>query len=203
MLYRDAGIALVAFLAQLKNLPTNEQSPPLRDLVSCDRELTILELGSGCGIVGMAFAHLFPKHQVVLTDLPEAMEVLDWSVRMATATGVKVSRLVLDWQEFSPSYLPRLVCDVVLISDCTYNSDSIPYLVSTLSALALRSSNVSILMSLKRRHASEAVLFDLLEQACFVEMYHKSIPLPDRARAATGEDLETVEIYEYRHKEKS
>lgn len=56
---------------------------------------------------------------------------------------------------------------------------------------------VRVLISLKRRHPSEAFLFDLLDSAGFIEEYHTSIELPDSGRTAFGQSLEKVEIHIY------
>jgi len=76
--------------------------------------------------------------------------------------------------------------------------NSIPDLVKTLSALAAVSPVVRVLVSLKRRHLSEVIFFDLLDSAGFMEEYHTSIELPDRSRIAFGQSLESVEVYVYK-----
>jgi len=77
---------------------------------------------------------------------------------------------------------------------------SLPDLVKTLSALAEVSPLVRVLISLKRRHPSEAILFDLLDSAGFMKEYHTSMELPDRGRKACGQSLERVEIYVYKQR---
>lgn len=159
----------------------------------------VLELGSGCGIVGIAFAQLFAGCDVVLTDLPEALEILDVNIRHAApAVQSKLTRRVLDWGEELPVDVQDTTFDLVFVSDCTYNCDSIPDLVKTISALAAGSPDPLVFISLKKRHSSEAVLFDLLDAAGLIEVFHTSVQLPDRGRAAIEETLEHVEIMAYR-----
>jgi len=123
-LTRDAGIAFVAFLAKCAEHPSVEPSTFIRTLLLAAQETRIIELGAGCGIGGISLAQLFPRCDVVLSDLPEAMEILDINIRRATpASNTKLNRLVLDWHLDLPAALETAIFDLVLVSDCTYNSD--------------------------------------------------------------------------------
>ena len=167
-------------------------------------KITVLELGSGCGVAGIAVAQLLPRCQVYLTDLAEAMDVLKFNiVKSVPAAGAGISQVILDWEEELPVEIRSATFDLVLISDCTYNSDYVPALVRTLSAIADISPNVLILISLKIRHPSEVILFELLSSARFSESYHVSIMLPDRSRDTTGQAKESVEVYQYQRIGKS
>ena len=173
---------------------------PVRHLMPAKRKLQVLELGSGCGIVGIAFAQISPRSEVFLTDLPEAMELLSINMEQATpAPHSKLSLSVLDWQKELPAIFQEIDLDIILVSDCTYNCDSIPYLIKTLSAAAQVSPDVLVFISLKKRHPSEAILYDLLDASGFMKVYHTSILLPDHGRAAIGETLENIEIIGYQH----
>lgn len=197
---RDAGIALAAYLSTLML-----QQRTISDLAkllqrSTPRGPRILELGSGCGIVGLEIAALCSAGNVLLTDLPAAMDILNHNVERAkliTSRG-KLATAVLDWDEPLPERVRKQRFDLMIVSDCTYNPDSVPALVKTLSAVAENSSDALILVSLKVRHDSEAIFFDLMASAEFVEAEHDAIPLPDRHRSETGQELEAVEIYVYR-----
>lgn len=121
---RDAGIALVAFLAKCTESSGVERPTFIGTLLLTVQETKILELGTGCGVVGMSLAQLFPQCDMILSDLPEAMEILDINIRQATpATNTKLTRLVLDWHAELPAALDTAIFDLVLVSDCTYNSD--------------------------------------------------------------------------------
>ena len=197
---RDAGLALVALLAKLDESSAQEPPTPVRHLMPAKRKLQVLELGSGCGIVGIAFAQIYPGSKVFLTDLPEAMELLSINIELATpASHSKLVLSVLNWQEELPAVFQETILDIILVSDCTYNCDSIPYLIRTLSAAAHMSPDVLVLISLKRRHPSEAILYDLLDASGFLEIYHTSILLPNQGRAAIGETSEKLEIIGYRY----
>ena len=205
--------------------------------------MRILELGSGCGIVGLALSSLLqrPAH-VLLTDLPEAMDILrrnitenepnfrgkgnveakvlnwDWdldgigearvgaehagenpfantlkanetengsaegNVRNTTPQNKAVDPATLNTSDLRP--------DLVLVSDCTYNADSLPALVRTLVSLTKHKckneaqlgtefsvGGVDVLVSLKRRHGSEDVFFRLMDKVGFKVLGRKELPL--------------------------
>lgn len=112
----------------------------------------------------------------------------------------KLASTVLDWDEPLPERVAEQQPDLVILSDCTYNPDSIPGLVKTLSSVAKISPDALIVVSLKVRHDSEAIFFDLMAGAEFIEAEHTTIPLPDRYRSVTGQALEVIEIYVYRRR---
>ena len=197
---RDAGLALVAFLSSLvlQPRPTSNLARLLER--SSPYPLSILELGSGCGITGLHIADLCSRSTVLLTDLPDAMEFLNRNVEFAQhmSSEVKLATAVLDWDASVPEMVAKQRFDLVVLSDCTYNSDSIPSLVKTLSSIARSSPHTLVVISLKVRHDSEAIFFDLMTRADFILAEHTAILLPNRCRSETGQDLEVVEIYVYR-----
>ena len=197
---RDAGLALVAFLGSLvlQPRPTSNLARLLQR--SNPQGLSILELGSGCGITGLNIAGLCSRSTVLLTDLPDAIEILNRNVGLAqpASGGLKLATTVLDWDAPVPEMVAKQQFDLVVLSDCTYNSDSIPGLVKTLSSIARSSPHTLIVIALKVRHDSEAIFFDLMTRADFIRIEHTAIPLPDRCRSETGQELEVVEIYVYR-----
>ncbi|KAK7916852.1 hypothetical protein PG985_010460 [Apiospora marii] len=114
----------------------------------------------------------------------------------------------LDWDDgrqgkFGPLSAAR-AWDFVVLSDCTYNVDSLPALIGTLSALHSHSSvaragqeddscgalETRVILATKPRHASEEALFGLLEEQGWSHRVVKTIPLP-RVNA----EGEVVEIY--------
>lgn len=79
---RDAGIVLSSYLYGLKN--GFEKTQP-KELSALKRILTkpktrILELGAGCGIVGITLATCFEGAEVIMTDLPEAEEIAKFNI---------------------------------------------------------------------------------------------------------------------------
>ncbi|KAI0165423.1 putative methyltransferase-domain-containing protein [Hypoxylon sp. FL1284] len=168
---------------------------------------------------------------VLLTDLPEAEEraraniaravVAESESSSTTPTETEQNNEVatspplppaaelqyenLDWDEGRHGHFGPLASaqawDLVVLSDCTYNADSLPALVGTLSAvhaanlghpdfIADVGARTSVLLATKPRHASEQALFGLLEADGWGCRVLESVPLP----RVGGED-EVVEIY--------
>ena len=133
------------------------------------------------------------------------MEILDCNIdeaKVAAKTGT-ITSAILDWEEPLPANVWKTHYDLIVVSDCTYNSDSIPALVNTLTALIRRSPNALIAVSMKKRHESEAIFFDSIAAAGLVETDHVQVALPDRQRQKDGQPLEAVDIYVYRRNAES
>ncbi|KKK24980.1 hypothetical protein P175DRAFT_0478938 [Aspergillus ochraceoroseus IBT 24754] len=182
----DAAIASVMYLQQII---TGKQSAPAlmrQTLLRTERSsssspLHVIELGSGCGIVGIALAQLLSRCSVFLTDLPEVEEIV--SRNIAAAQPAPFSELqyrTLEWEDALPDDLCGGSIDLVLVSDCTYNADSLPALVSVLDRLVQMSPNAIILVALKRRHESEKIFFDLMQSAGLSTLHSHRMELPSQ-----------------------
>lgn len=159
-----------------------------------------IELGSGCGIVGLHFAVACSEAQILLTDLPDAVDVLDGNISLLEeSAATRVQSAILDWDQDLPRAVATENFGLILISDCTYNCDSIPALVKTLTALVARSQNAIIAVSMKVRHESEAVFHELMLRGAFEQLEHfNTLILPDRQRSLNGQELDSVDVYVYR-----
>lgn len=133
---RDAGIALScqidAFLQASITLAQAMQRPPFR----------VLELGTGCGMVGISIARITEGATIILTDLPEAREIVDRNIAQAQmARGTSLSFQELDWDAELPANLQSTSSplDLVVATDCTYNPDSryaVHHLIAKLETIA-------------------------------------------------------------------
>ena len=195
---RDAGIALTAFLGDIMLQPQRSSLVAKVLTKTNSHRPSVLELGSGCGIVGLEVAQICSQCEVTLTDLPDTMEILSYNVSKVMSSNPAVGNVitgVLDWDDANPKIVQGHRYDLVIVSDCTYNADSIPALVRTLAAVMDQWPAALILVSMKVRHDSEAVFFDLMAAAGFVVAEHSAITIPDQQRADSGGELEVVDVY--------
>lgn len=183
---------------------TTGQKPhtdPINQILApkAQKQSTVLELGSGCGIVGLGLAQMLPGCEVLLTDLPEAEEIITLNITASTpAHSSSTSFCVLDWEESIPESIGDRQYDLILVSDCTYNSDRIPALVRTLSDLGKTSPNAVIILSTKVRHSSEAIFFDLMSASGFGIRSHSTTPLPIMHQGGNEDEFDLAHIYVFR-----
>ncbi|RMZ74188.1 UPF0665 family [Pyrenophora seminiperda CCB06] len=92
----DAGITLSCRLTDLKDPNTSLARALLPTAPAC--RLHFLELGTGCGIVGITLAQVFPNAKVLLTDLPLAQEIAQRNIgQTSKAFNSSLEFLELDW----------------------------------------------------------------------------------------------------------
>ncbi|KAL4998768.1 putative methyltransferase-domain-containing protein [Aspergillus recurvatus] len=180
----DAAVASVMYLQQVLAGCPGSSNPVLKDVLQTERSspLNVIELGSGCGIFGIALAELLPQCSVLLTDLPEVEEIITKNITAAQpAHASKIQYRPLEWEEELPGDLFETpLIDLILVSDCTYNADSLPALVSVLGRLVKLSPHAIILVALKRRHESESVFFDLMQSAGLHDLHSHHMQLPSQ-----------------------
>ncbi|KAF7442694.1 Methyltransf-16 multi-domain protein [Pyrenophora tritici-repentis] len=190
----DAGITLSCQLTDLKD-PNTDMARALLPTPPTST-FRILELGTGCGMVGITLAQILPYAKVLLTDLPLAQDIAQRNIDQASqAQSLSLRFLALDWDVDLPSQLPpaSLSVDLVIAADCTYNADSSPSLVRTLVRLAESSPNVIVAIAMKMRHSSEQVFFGLMQRAGFVETAYLKFPLPGDVQV--GEEMVHLHVY--------
>jgi predicted nicotinamide N-methyase len=156
------------------------------------RQLNIIELGSGCGIVGITLASSYTSCHVVLTDLHEASSICERNIRIANvATSSSLQFEVLDWDLPLPPLVSSKIFDLVLVADCTYNPDSSPSLVKSLSKLLQNSPEMLVVVAMKVRHPSEAVFFEYMNAAHFTEKERLDLPVATENSA----EEETIQFH--------
>jgi hypothetical protein len=195
----DASLLLSAYLDQSVELGANafpKPFSPLQKLLSKEK-LNVLELGAGCGTVGLSLGRCLPKSTVMVTDLLDAEEIAKrniWSNGIQPKPGheekARMQYKELDWEKPLAERYKAGDIDMILIVDCTYNSDVIPSLIKTMSELMRYNSSAAILLATKIRHDSELVFFDLIAKEG-IAMEHKLVlPLP-----LLGRENEEIEVY--------
>lgn len=199
----DAGVTLSALIEVLcASQPEPACLPALRKLLKWDNPpLTVLELGTGCGIVSATLSHLRPLDTILATDMPEATEIATTNLaqkygRMLSSDGtplaVEPEYVVLDWTEEVPPQVATKTFDLVMVADCTYNSDVVPDLVNTLKRVTDHSQQALIVVALKRRHDSESIFFDLMSESGLrsVEMHTERSGMFDGNNTGNEEEIE-------------
>ncbi|ORY12121.1 putative methyltransferase-domain-containing protein [Clohesyomyces aquaticus] len=227
----DAGVALSCHLGAL--IPNQKLSTPLKTAFQSPeskKRLQVLELGTGCGVVGLCLAQTIGSADVIASDLPEAKEIFSLNSRQTIVaanlprsgspaadmtdgsfypnrreTITKDSTIMfqaIGWDKELPDLLNDwsgcrhcTQLDVIVAADCTYNPDSSPALVRTISQLVRNSPEAAVVIAMKVRHSSESVFFDLMYEAAFSKVHTESLQLP--GDEAVGE--ETAEVFVFRY----
>jgi len=101
----------------------------------------VLELGAGCGLVGLVAAQCSQAASVTLTDfVPQTLENLEYNAAGLRADGVQgipdVRVRRLDWNEYACSGCSNIdVADVVIAADLVYDHALLPALAATIAGL--------------------------------------------------------------------
>ncbi|EME39716.1 hypothetical protein DOTSEDRAFT_28829 [Dothistroma septosporum NZE10] len=200
----DGSQALAQHIDQIVSLD-NPATLPLLEYVMISatyRRLNVIELGAGCGTVGISVAQSIPDANVLLTDLPEVTELINANIaRAKLAMSSKVRFQPLDWLDPIPEKLQTRKNDLIIVSECTYNTDTLEPLVSMLVSLLTRSPKATIVVSTKTRHDSEAAFFDLMKNAGLVEEGSMRLPLPGEPGTGYADWATDVGMHVFRGKD--
>ena len=125
----------------------------------------ILELGSGCGLVGIA-AGICGAKEVILTDLAHALPLISENidrhrVQLDTAGCEQMTCTPCDWFRPLPEELLRFQPQVLLVADCIWMQDLVAPLLATIQQLievaappAADDDDVPVIISYQRRGKS-------------------------------------------------
>ncbi|OIW24642.1 hypothetical protein CONLIGDRAFT_101521 [Coniochaeta ligniaria NRRL 30616] len=220
----DGGLMTLAHIANM----CAPISPPgfssgllqLKEMLSQDKDINILEIGGGIGTLGIGLAQIFRSvaaerttaASILMTDLPEAEERVKANISRyeasapedAEAIKVDIDYEDLDWEDgrtgkFGAKVQSKL-WDLIVLSDCTYNVDTIPALVQTLSQLHSVISKhpeypqsgwrSKVMIGTKPRHWSEEAFLGLMENDGWAIGEKEHLPLP-----MLDAESQAVEIY--------
>lgn len=196
----DGSLSLTAYLDRVVALRSVHEAPLLENVLcsATYKKLNVLELGCGCGVVGIGLAQTVPDCNVLLTDLPEVDELVARNIEAANpAMSSNIDFAPLDWEAPLPAKVASRTFGLILVAECIYNSDSIPPLVDTLERLIQRSPKAVILISTKVRHESEAMFWDLFHSKGFQKKSQTSLPVPGEPGYGYGDSAPAVDVYIY------
>lgn len=129
-------------------------------------EASILELGAGTGLVGMAAAAVFGRH-VVLTDLPEIVPNLEKNARsnasvMSSREG-STTAAVLDWSQPNSLHLtptsdhqPPASFPLILAADPVYSPEQPALLVNAMRYHLSKGEDARVVVAIPIREAFAA-----------------------------------------------
>jgi hypothetical protein len=200
----DGSQALAQHVDNIISLE-NPNTLPLLEYVLISatyRKTNIIELGCGCGTVGISIAQTIPDCDVLLTDLDEAKELVEANIeKMNPAISSKARFQSLDWLEPLPADLESRKNDLIIVSECTYNTDTLEPLVGMLVQLTTRSPKAVIVVSTKTRHDSEAVFFDLMKSAGLIEEGNLRLKLSGEPGQGYSDWAEDIGLHVFRGKD--
>ena len=215
-LLEDAGDSIARHLwdgsqalAQLIDQTISLQSPcplPLLEYVLISatyRRLNVIELGCGCGTVGISLAQSIPDSDVLLTDLSEVADLVEANLAlMRPAIASRIRFEPLDWlQQPLPGKFQSRTNDLIVVSECTYNVDTLEALVGTLVSLVVRSPKAVIVVCTKTRHDSEAAFFSLMKNAGLVGEGSMRMHLPGEPGLGYADRATDVGLHIFRSKD--
>ena len=192
----------VAFSGLIDRASLGKSGVPFLDKTLCGADTSnsfrAIELGAGVGLAGLTLAHLVPGANIMLTDVPEVEQLLERSIAANDMDPKTVHFGVLDWEQPITPQFKQHVFDLILISECTYNEDSIPALVGVISNLADFSPQATILVATKQRHKNERIFYHLMEQARFVITHETHVLSPRNYTPHDFDDADRVNVYTFR-----
>ncbi|OAQ73621.1 hypothetical protein VFPPC_13041 [Pochonia chlamydosporia 170] len=214
----DAGVVSLCAMVGAYRFPDLETSkhPCMRKLLSIlnSREVNVLELGCGVGILGLGLYAVYPRGlgecTILMTDLEEAerrvrsnMALLRQQHSGSDLGRAQVMYENMDWNRAKEGKFGRRFqdrrWDLIMLSDCTYNVDMLPALVDSLSAIHRVNTeftddeekfSTKVFIAMKPRHASEMEFFKLMAAEDWVTQEKQVLSLP-----VLGRESESVEMY--------
>lgn len=220
----DGGIVTVSMLAYLHSAAAASANgcaplPWLKEIFTGHEALSILEIGCGVGVLGIgittllqaAYGDMAANAHVLMTDLPDAAKCAKANIsRRKASRPVDGSPTVdlqyenLDWEDGKLGRFGAKVrsrpWELVVISDCTYNVDTLPVLVQTLSEVHSASARhpnrpegvweTKVLLATKPRHPSEEGFLGLMTSDGWTVRQKTVLPLP-----ILETETQSVEIY--------
>ncbi|XAO22197.1 hypothetical protein I312_100964 [Cryptococcus bacillisporus CA1280] len=127
---------------------------------------TVIELGSGTGLVGIAAAMLESTSDVWVTDQAMLLNLMkdNAKLNMADLGRDNVHVAELNWGDPLPAEIPVEKSSLILAADCVYFEPAFPLLVQTLCDLAPVGKDIEILFCWKKRRKADKRFFAMLKK---------------------------------------
>lgn len=125
------------------------------------RHKTVVELGSGTGLVGFLVAKLGAGCETWITDQEPMLELMHTNAALNRDMQDPCHVAELNWGEALPADVPHRP-DVVLMADCVYREEAFQPLVDTLCLLATPATE--ILFCYHKRRRADKRFFGLLKK---------------------------------------
>ncbi|KAG5918567.1 hypothetical protein E4U42_006800 [Claviceps africana] len=215
----DAGLVSMAAIAGTFKFPDLGPSQSscmkkVHGILAHEDGVNVLELGCGVGVLGLGLCAAYPKGTgdctVLMTDRHEAERRVRYNMgllhQQRSGSNLGYAQAMyenLDWDNGRQGRFGNRVrerrWDLIMLSDCTYNADSIPALVGTLSGVHKLNRDfdpddasfaTKVFLATKPRHDDELVLFDMMATEGWTITDKLVLPLP-----VLGRESERVEMY--------
>lgn len=116
---------------------------------------TILELGAGGGLVGLAVAlGCEVKAPLYITDQVNMLSLMEQNVKLNDLES-RVTPLVLNWGEPLPDILSSQPATHILAADCVYFEPAFPLLIQTLTELLTACPEAVVYFCFKKRRRAD------------------------------------------------
>ncbi|KAJ6123646.1 hypothetical protein N7471_010963 [Penicillium samsonianum] len=151
---------------------------------------TIVELGAGGGLVGLAVArgcHL--EQPIYITDQEPMFSLMKSNIQLNNL-GPKATAAILNWGEPIPNQIPSKP-DVIIAADCVYFEPAFPLLITTLQDLL--GPNSVCYFCYKRRRRADMRFMKMAKKAFEMEQVHDD-------PGAEGYNRESIFLYTIRAK---
>ncbi|KAK9478817.1 putative methyltransferase-domain-containing protein [Lipomyces japonicus] len=164
----DSGLLLANYISTSSAAIQKKILSSLIPSIASGKIVRILELGTGCGLVGILFSKLVPNSEVYLSDLESTRDVCERNIALNKdrhGRHGKMRFVTFDWDSSSNTASENAEVydkdwDLVISCDCTYNPDSFGILTDVMQKVI--GQTTKLLLVHKDRHGSEKQIFDML-----------------------------------------
>ncbi|EQL01170.1 hypothetical protein G6O67_001001 [Ophiocordyceps sinensis] len=135
------------------------------------QDATILELGAGGGLVGLAVAlgcSTTAKGSLLLTDQDEMLGLMQHNIQLNDVES-RATALVLNWGEPLPDVVVQRRPNVILAAECVYLEPAFPLLMQTLKDLLALNHGAVVYFCFKRRRRADLQFIKMARKAFKVD----------------------------------